>query len=559
MRPVVLMVLDGWGYRPDKAGNAVLAAHTPNFNRLWKQYPHTLVNTTGLAVGLPDSVMGNSEVGHMNIGAGRVVYQDLTRINESIRDGSFYKNPVLLGACAAAKKSGGRLHLMGLFSDGGVHSHIAHLQALLELTKRQGMLDVAIHCFTDGRDTSPTGGAKYLEQFLKQLQVQPMGGVGVERQDAPPDFSVPELCLGARIATVMGRYYAMDRDKRWERTQKAYDAMVMGEGRTATSAKAAIAEAYAAGETDEFIVPTVIVENGKPVATINDDDVVLFYNYRGDRARQITRALTDPDFDQPHSGVEGGAHTALPGGGALPAPVITGFKRQKFPKLVEFACMAEYDQTFKLPAAYPSQTLDNNFGEWVSKHQRTQLRIAETEKYAHVTFFFNGGEETPYPGEDRVMIQSPKDVPTYDHKPEMSARGVTEAVLDRIASQQYDAIILNYANPDMVGHTGCIPAAVKAVETVDDCLGKVADAVLAQGGGLVITADHGNCEQMQNADGSPHTSHTTNLVPLIVVAPDAPSIQLRDGGKLSDLAPTLLEMMRLPQPPEMSGCSLIIK
>ena len=510
MRPVMLMVLDGWGYRPDKAGNAVLAAHTPNFNRLWKQYPHTLVNTTGLAVGLPDNVMGNSEVGHMNIGAGRVVYQDLTRINESIRDGSFYKNPVLLGACNAVKKSGGRLHLMGLFSDGGVHSHIAHLHALLELTKRHGVLDVAIHCFTDGRDTSPTGGARYLEQFCGQC------------------------CVHAnwKIATVMGRYYAMDRDKRWERTEKAYNAMVLGEGRTAASAKAAIVEAYAAGETDEFIVPTVILEKGQPVATINDDDVILFYNYRGDRARQITHALTDTAFN--------------------------GFKRQKFPKLAEFACMAVYDQTFKLPAAYPPQSLDNNFGEWIAKHGKTQLRIAETEKYAHVTFFFNGGEETPYLGEDRAMIQSPKDVPTYDFKPEMSARGVTETVLDRIASQKYDAIILNYANPDMVGHTGSIPAAVKAVETVDECLGKVADAVLAQGGGLLITADHGNCEQMQNADGSIHTSHTTNLVPCIYVAPDAASVGLRDGGKLCDLAPTLLEMMRLPQPREMSGCSLII-
>ncbi len=511
MRPVMLMVLDGWGYRPDKEGNAVLAAHTPNFNRLWKQYPHTLVNTTGLAVGLPDNVMGNSEVGHMNIGAGRVVYQDLTRINESIRDGSFYNNPVLLGACAAVKKSGGRLHLMGLFSDGGVHSHIMHLQALLELTKRQGVLDVAIHCFTDGRDTSPHGGATYLEQFC-------------DRCCTYPHF---------KIATVSGRYYAMDRDKRWERIELAYNAMVSGEGRTAPSAKEAIANAYATGETDEFIIPTVILENGKPVATINDDDVVLFYNYRGDRARQMTRALTDSAFD--------------------------GFKRQKFPKLAEFACMAVYDQTFGLPAAYPPQSLSNNFGEWVSKHGKTQLRIAETEKYAHVTFFFNGGEENPYPGEDRAMIQSPKDVPTYDHKPEMSAAQVTETVLDRIASEKYDAIILNYANPDMVGHTGIVSAAVKAVETVDTCLGKVADLILAKGGGLLITADHGNCEQMQNPDGSPHTSHTTNLVPLIYVALDASTVQLRDGGKLSDLTPTLLEMMRLPQPKEMTGCSLITR
>lgn len=510
MRPVVLMVLDGWGWREETVGNAVLAARTPNFDRLWKQYPHTLVNTTGLAVGLPDAVMGNSEVGHMNIGAGRVVYQDLTRINQSITDGSFFQNPVFLSACKTVKESGGRLHLMGLFSDGGVHSHITHLQALLELTKCQGVLDVAVHCFTDGRDTSPHGGAKYLEQFTAHCCVY-------------PHF---------KIATVMGRYFAMDRDKRWDRTQKAYDAMVLGEGRSAKSATDAIAEAYAAGETDEFIIPTVITENGKPVATITDNDVVIFYNFRGDRARQITRALTDPDFD--------------------------GFKRKKIPKLAAFVCMTVYDQTFKLLPAYPPQSLSHNFGDWLSQHGKTQLRIAETEKYAHVTFFFNGGEERMYPGEDRVLIQSPKDVPTYDFKPEMSAREVTAAVLERVASGKYDAIILNYANPDMVGHTGVIPAAVKAVEVVDECLGKVADAVLSKGGGLLITADHGNCEQMQNSDGSVHTSHTTNLVPCIYVASDAADIQLRDGGKLCDLSPTLLEMMSLPQPPEMSGCSLII-
>lgn len=509
MRPVVLMVLDGWGWREDKAGNATKSAHTPNFDRLWKHYPHSLVNTTGLAVGLPDNVMGNSEVGHMNIGAGRVVYQDLTRINETIKDGSFYQNPVLLSACNTAKESGGRLHLMGLFSDGGVHSHVMHLQALLELTKRQGVTDVAIHCFTDGRDTSPHGGAQYLEQFCEKCCTYP----------------------NWKIASVIGRYYAMDRDNRWDRIELAYNALVLGEGRTATSAKAAIAEAYAAGETDEFIKPVVIIENGKPVATINDGDVVLFYNYRGDRAREMTRALTDPAFN--------------------------GFKRKKLPQLAEFACMAIYDQTFGLPAAYLPQSLANNFGEWVSKHGKTQLRIAETEKYAHVTFFFNGGEETPYPGEERAMVQSPKEVPTYDHKPEMSAREVTNVVLDKIASDKFDAIILNFANADMVGHTGIIPAAVKAVETVDECLGKVVDLVLSKGGGLLITADHGNCEQMQNPDGSPHTSHTTNLVPLLYVAADGATVTLREGGKLSDLSPTLLEMMRLPQPPEMTGCSLI--
>lgn len=530
MKPVVLIVLDGWGYREETAGNAVLAARTPNFDRLWKDYPHTLVNTTGLAVGLPDGVMGNSEVGHMNIGAGRVVYQDLTRINESIEDGSFFQNPVFLSACKTVKESGGRLHLMGLFSDGGVHSHITHLQALLELTKRQAVTDVAVHCFTDGRDTSPHGALKFL--------VQLMGGVGEERQEAPPDFSEHELCLGERInyphfkiATVSGRYFAMDRDKRWDRTEKAYNAMVLGEGRTAKSAKDAIAEAYAAGETDEFITPTVITENGKPVATISDNDVVIFFNFRGDRARQITRALTDASFD--------------------------GFQRKIIPKLAAFACMTVYDQTFKLLPAYPPQSLVHNFGEWVSQHGKTQLRIAETEKYAHVTFFFNGGEERQYPGEERVLIQSPKDVPTYDHKPEMSAREVTAALLGQLAGQKLDAIILNFANPDMVGHTGVIEAAIRAVETVDECLGTIVDAVMQQGGGLLITADHGNCEQMQNPDGSVHTSHSTNLVPCIYVAPDARSITLRDGGKLCDLAPTLLKMMQLSQPPEMSGSSLI--
>jgi len=509
MKPVVLMVLDGWGWREDKTANAVLEAKTPNFDRLWKQYPHTLVNTTGLAVGLPDNVMGNSEVGHMNIGAGRVVYQDLTRINESIKSGEFYKNPTLLSACETVKATGGCLHLMGLFSDGGVHSHIVHLQALLEMTKRQEVLNVAVHCFTDGRDTSPHGAEKYLEQFCGKCCVYP----------------------NWKIATVSGRYYAMDRDKRWDRTEKAYNAMVLGEGRKAASAKAAVAEAYAAGETDEFIIPTVIETDGAPVATINDGDVVVFFNFRGDRARQITRALTDPAFD--------------------------GFVRKKIPKLAQFICLTRYDQEFDLPVVYAPQSLQDNFGEWVSKHNRTQLRIAETEKYAHVTFFFNGGEEHPYPGEDRCLIQSPKDVPTYDHKPEMSAREVTNAVLDRIATQKYDAIILNFANPDMVGHTGVISAAVKAVETVDACVGKIVDAVLAQGGGMIITADHGNCEQMQNPDGSVHTSHTTNLVPCIYVANDVSDVSLRSGGKLSDLAPTLLEMMRLPQPPEMTGCSLI--
>lgn len=509
MKPVALIVLDGWGHRAAREGNAVLLARTPVVNRLWETYPHCFLQTSGLAVGLPDGVMGNSEVGHLNIGAGRVVYQELTRIGQAIQNGEFARNPILAAACAAVRKTNGVLHCMGLVSDGGVHSHIDHLIALLTLAKEAGVLRVAIHAFMDGRDTSPTAGVGYCKRIQQACRV-----VG-----------------NAAIATVSGRYYAMDRDKRWERTEQAFAAVAGGRGKTATDPIAAVAAAYAEGITDEFLVPTVITREGMPVAPLRDGDGVIFFNFRGDRARQITRAIALPDFAE--------------------------FPRAVVPQLATFTCFTEYDRTFPFPVAFRPEPLTHLFGDVVSQAGLKQLRIAETEKYAHVTFFFNGGEERLYPGEDRCLIPSPRDVPTYDQKPAMSAREVTAEAVRRINENDYDAIILNFANPDMVGHTGKIPAAVCAVETVDTGLGEIVEAVLAKGGALLVTADHGNCEEMLTPDGHPHTSHTTNPVPCILVADSLRHATLREGGKLCDLAPTLLQLLGVPQPKEMTGVSLL--
>ncbi len=509
MKPVALIILDGWGYRESREANAVALARTPNFDRLWAASPHTFLTTSGLAVGLPDGVMGNSEVGHLNIGAGRVVYQDLTKINEAIRHNEFVQNPVLQATFAQAKASGKTLHLMGLVSDGGVHSHIDHLCALLEYAHAAGVPKVCVHVFTDGRDTSPTGGV----DSVRRIQ---------------------SLCtrLGnAEIATISGRYFAMDRDRRWERTQRAFAAMVWGDGARATDPVAAVQASYDHGVTDEFIEPCVIERNGEPVGRMQAGDTILFFNFRGDRARQIVRALGEQHFAE--------------------------FDRRQAPVFPQLVCMTPYHQDFRYPVLFPPHQLTNLFGDVVSAHGLHQLRIAETEKYAHVTFFFNGGREDPSRGEDRCLIQSPKDVPTYDHKPEMSALQVTTEAVQRIAQGTCDVIILNYANADMVGHTGVIEAAIRAVETVDTGLGRVVDAVRARGGALIITADHGNAEEMRTPDGKPHTSHTTNPVPCLLVG-GLDGARLREGGVLADLAPTLLELLELPQPEEMTGKSLLV-
>ncbi len=509
-RPLMLMILDGWGYREEKKDNAIEAGRTPYWHKLWDEYPHTTLECSGEAVGLPAGTMGNSEVGHLNIGAGRVVYQDFTRINLAIKDGSFFKNKTFLECFSKVKQSGGALHLMGLCSDIGVHAHIAHLFAILDLAKREGVKKVFIHCFTDGRDSPPTSGAGY----IKKIEEKAME-VG-----------------NAKIATIMGRYYAMDRDKRWDRVEKAYRAIVDGFGVGASFSEEAVCRSYDKGETDEFIVPTVITEHGRPMATMNDGDAVIFFNFRSDRAREITRALALEDFD--------------------------GFKRERVPKLSYYVCMTEYDETFKLPVAFPPVQLKNIFGEVLSLNGLKQLRIAETEKYAHVTFFFNGGEEKSFPGEDRVLIPSPREVPTYDKKPEMSAYGVTDEVIKKIESGAYDVIVLNFANGDMVGHTGIMEAAVRAVEAVDGCIARIVPAVLAKGGALFITADHGNCEEMADDHGGPMTAHTTDPVPIIYVSNDAGVEKLRRGGGLSDIAPTMLELLKIAKPQEMTGTSLFL-
>ena len=504
-KPLMLMILDGWGINSCPDSNAVAMAKAPNLAGYLQEFPHVQIKTSGMAVGLPEGQMGNSEVGHLNLGAGRIVYQDLTRITKSIQDGDFFTNPVLLDCIAKVKASGGRLHLAGLLSDGGVHSHNTHLYALVELAKQQGVSETCVHCLLDGRDTPPQSGAGYLQELEAELQRIGHG----------------------RIATVMGRYYAMDRDNRWERVEKAYNAMVLGQGEQAATAAEAIQASYAANVTDEFVLPTAIT----PAATINDGDGIIFFNFRSDRAREITRALTFKDFD--------------------------GFNRQRVPQLAGYVCMTEYDATFGLPIAYEQQQLTNLLGGVLAEAGLKQLRIAETEKYAHVTFFFNGGVEAPFGNEDRALIPSPKEVATYDQKPEMSAYLVADELVKRLDQDLYDVIILNFANCDMVGHTGILPAAISAVEAVDACAGKVVEKVRALGGTVLITADHGNAEQMADENGEPYTAHTCNPVWLILVDDSRKDAVLQEGGKLADIAPTMLKLLGLPQPKEMTGESLL--
>lgn len=508
--PLVLVILDGWGLRETPAGNAIAGASTPNMDNCLENYPHTVISCSGEDVGLPGGQMGNSEVGHLNIGAGRVVYQELTRISKAVRDGDFYENDVLRQAVDHAHKNGSDLHLMGLLSDGGVHSHTEHLFALLELCRRYRLERVYVHCFLDGRDVPPDNAAEYIRQL---------------------EGKIKSLNTG-RIATVMGRYYAMDRDRRWDRTQRAYRALVAGEGLKALSPEAAVRESYQRGETDEFVQPTVIEGgDGKPVATVKSGDAAIFFNFRPDRARQITRAFVDRDF--------------------------SGFERGEALKNLYFVCMTQYDKTIEAPVAFRPQRLRNTLGEVLSAAGIKQLRLAETEKYAHVTFFFNGGVEPPYPGEERILIPSPK-VATYDQKPEMSAPEVTEELVGQLKFDRYRVIIMNYANPDMVGHTGDMEAAVRAVETVDRCLGRVMSAVLEKNGVAVITADHGNAECMRDEAGHPVTAHTTDPVPFILVGEQYKGAGLRPG-RLEDVAPTILDLLGLGKPAEMTGSSLIIQ
>ncbi len=512
-RLVALIIRDGWGINPqgasgaDKTGDATLLASTPFHNKLYKEYPMATLSASGLDVGLPDGQMGNSEVGHLNLGAGRIVYQDLTRINRDIENESFYSNPALIDFLAELKNRNGVLHLWGLLSDGGVHSHIDHIKAVLRAAKKANVGRVLIHAFMDGRDTSPTGGAEYMADLLQEMKTL---GIG-------------------EIATIIGRYYAMDRDKRWERVQMAYDLIVSGKGAAASADPVStLRNYYSAGKTDEFIPATRIVKGGSPI--IQDGDGVLFINFRADRTRQLCDAILKDDFN--------------------------GFKREYRPK-ISLATMTEYDPAYGVPILYPPQSMKKIFGEVVSEAGCTQLRMAETEKYPHVTYFFNGGNETPYVGEDREMVPSPK-VATYDLKPEMSAPELTQAVIRRLRQKNYDTLVLNYANPDMVGHTGSLPAAIKAVETIDACVKVVIEEILKLGGCALVTADHGNCEQMIAPDGSPHTAHTTNPVHIIYVGHDAEKIQL-NNGILADVAPTLLDLMGIEKPAEMTGKSLIIR
>lgn len=506
----MLMILDGFGDNSNQDGNAIKLAKTPNIDKLMKKYSNTEIYTSGLNVGLPEGQMGNSEVGHTNIGAGRIVYQELTRITKSIEDGDFFSNPEFIAAIENCKKNNSKLHILGLVSDGGVHSHIRHLYGLLEMAKRRDFEDVYVHCFLDGRDTPPASAENYISKLQEKMK---------------------EKCIG-KIATISGRFYAMDRDKRWERIKKCYEALVKGEGNKAGSAIKAIEDSYQKEVFDEFIEPTVICNGNEPVATIGKNDSVIFFNFRPDRARQITRAIVDESFNE--------------------------FDTQKELNLY-YVCFTNYDETMpNVHVAFKKETLKNTFGEYISNLGYTQIRIAETEKYAHVTFFFNGGEEKQYIGEDRILVPSPK-VETYDQKPEMSAYEVTQKVLETINKDIYDCIVLNYANTDMVGHTGSLEAAIKAVEVVDECVGKVVKLIDEKQGNLLITADHGNAEQMIDyKTGEPHTAHTTNPVPLILITKNQ-KLKLKSGGKLADLAPTMLDLMNLKKPEEMTGESLLIK
>ena len=510
-KPTVLMILDGYGLNEKTEGNAIKEAKTPVMDQLMAKYPCVKGYASGMAVGLPDGQMGNSEVGHLNMGAGRIVYQELTRITKEINDGDFFKNPVLLTAVENCKKNNSALHLYGLLSDGGVHSHNTHLYGLLKLAKQNDLDKVYVHAFLDGRDTAPTSG----KGFMEELEAK-MAEIGV-----------------GRIASVSGRYYVMDRDNRWDRVEKAYAALVYGEGVQTDNAIKAVAESYAQDVTDEFVVPTVVVEDGKAIGTIKENDSVIFFNFRPDRAREITRAFCCDDF--------------------------TGFERRfgRFP--LTYVCFSNYDTTIpnKL-VAFEKVHLNNTFGEYLAAHKMTQARIAETEKYAHVTFFFNGGVEQPNEGEDRILVPSPK-VATYDLQPEMSAYKVADKLIEAITADKYDVIIVNFANPDMVGHTGVEAAAIKAIETVDECVGKAVDALLSVGGQMFICADHGNAEQLIDYETrDPFTAHTTNPVPFILVNYDE-NYTLREGGCLADIVPTMIEMMGMEQPAEMTGKSLLIK
>lgn len=511
-RPTVLMILDGYGESPAKEHNAIYEAATPVMDELKKTCPYVQGQASGHFVGLPDGQMGNSEVGHMNIGAGRIVYQDLTRITLAIEDGSFFENKELIAACENAKKNNAALHLFGLLSDGGVHSHNTHLYALLRMAKEREVKDVYVHCFLDGRDTPPTSGKDYIAELMEQMKEMDIGRIGV----------------------ISGRYYAMDRDNRWDRVEKAYRALTEGVGVDGgTDPLAAIQASYDQEINDEFVIPTVMkTENGEPVTTIKEGDSVVFFNFRPDRARQLTRAFCDPEF--------------------------TGFSRKKLLKLT-YVCFKNYDETIpNKKVAFPKEELKNTFGQYLADHGMTQARIAETEKYAHVTFFFNGGVEEPNPQETRILVHSPK-VATYDLQPEMSAPEVADRLVEAIHSEKYDVIVINFANPDMVGHTGVEKAAIKAIETVDSCMGRAIAALKEVGGQMFITADHGNAEKMVDEEtGEPWTAHTTNPVPFLLVNAD-PSYTLREGGALCDIVPTLIEMMGMEQPEEMTGKSLLIK
>jgi 2,3-bisphosphoglycerate-independent phosphoglycerate mutase len=505
-KPVMLMILDGFGITDKLDGNAVKAAFKPNYDRFFEKYPHTELSASGLDVGLPRGQMGNSEVGHLNIGAGRIIYQELTRISKDVEEGEFFKNVAINQVMEKALQNNSALHLLGLLSDGGVHSHIEHLKALLTLAKAKGLNKVYVHAFLDGRDVPPSSGEAFVIELEKYMKEQ---GVG-------------------KIATISGRYYAMDRDKRWERVELAYNAMVLAKGEFSSNAGEAVRKSYHDNKTDEFVLPTVILDEGKVTATINNNDSVIFFNFRPDRAREITRAINDKVFD--------------------------GFSRETLK--LNYLCMTQYDKSMEnVSLAYEPKSFNNTLGEYVSSKGKKQLRIAETEKYAHVTFFFNGGVEAPNKDEDRALIPSSK-VATYDLKPEMSAYEVTEELLKRIDTEEYDMIILNYANPDMVGHTGVFQAAKKAIQVVDECLGKVVDKILLKDGTVFITADHGNAEIMIDfSTGEPMTAHTTDPVPFIYVSKNAK--EMRTGGRLADIAPTILAAMGLPVPEEMTGKSLI--